>query len=165
MTDTAAPVSAPVSAATTPLAIPALRPLYAAAGPLADAGLRVAAGLFLLPHAAQKLFGWFGGYGLEASGQYFETQLGFADGFAAALAAGLVELVAGLALALGLGTRIAAGAIAVMLLVATTVHLPNGFFWTDGGWEYPVLWAILAARFAAAGGGAYSLDRLIGREV
>ena len=153
MTDTAADTKA------TPLAIPALRPLYAVAGPLAEAGL------FLLPHAAQKLFGWFGGYGLEASGQFFEAQLGFADGFAAALAASLVELVAGLALALGFGTRIAAGAIAAMLLVATTVHLPNGFFWTDGGWEYPVLWAILAARIAASGGGAYSLDRALGREI
>ena len=62
-------------------------------------------------------------------------------------------------------TRPAAAAIAVMLLVAATVHLPNGFFWTSGGWEYPVLWATVAGFFAIRGGGRLSLDRLIGREI
>ncbi len=62
-------------------------------------------------------------------------------------------------------TRPAAAAIAVMLLVAATVHLPAGFFWTEGGWEYPVLWAAIAGMFAIKGGGRYSLDRLIGREI
>jgi putative oxidoreductase len=150
----------------TPLFIPALRPVYLSLSDLAEAGLRVAAGLFLVPHGAQKLFGWFGGYGLEATGQFFQTQLGFANGYLAALGAGSVEVFGGLMLAFGLLTRLAAGAALVMLAVAAlAVHLPAGFFWTEGGWEYPALWAILAGYFVVKGGGALSLDRLIGREL
>ena len=142
---------------------PALGRAHAAAGDLAEAALRVAAGLFLVPHGSQKLFGLFGGHGLEATGQFFETQLGFANGYLAALAAGSVEVVAGLLLALGLGTRFAAAAILALLIVATSVHLPAGFFWTEGGWEYPVLWAVVALFFVVRGGGRLALDRLVGR--
>lgn len=138
-------------------------PARGAVADLADAGLRVAAGLFLVPHGAQKLFGWFGGHGLEATGQFFAGELGFAWGFGAALAAGLVETVGGLALALGLATRLAAATIAAFLIVAASVHLANGFFWTSGGWEYPVLWAVVAAVFAVKGGGRYAADALIAR--
>ncbi len=145
--------------------VPALGRVYAATGDLAEAAVRIAAGLFLMPHGMQKLFGAFGGYGLEGTGQFFETQLGFSDGWTAALAAGSVETVGGLLLALGLLTRPAAAAVGVLLLVALTVHLPNGFFWTGGGWEYPVLWAVVALSFVARGGGRFSLDRLIGREI
>ena len=124
--------------------------------------LRVAAGAFLVPHGAQKLFGWFGGYGLEATGQFFQSQLGFSNGYLAALGAGSVEFFAGLALAAGLFTRISAAAIALLLLVASNVHFGAGFFWTDGGWEYPILWAILVASFVTKGGGHYSADNLLG---
>lgn len=148
-----------------PVLIPGAEGLYDRLAPLSETALRIGAGLFLVPHGAQKLFGWFGGHGLTATGQFFETQLGFANGFLAALAAGSVEVFAGLALALGLGTRVAAAAIALLLLVAASVHIPSGFFWTNGGWEYPVLWALVAAHFAIKGGGRYALDRLIGREI
>lgn len=127
--------------------------------PQSDTLLRITIGAFLMPHGAQKLFGWFGGYGLEATGQFFQTQLGFSNGYLAALGAGSVEFFGGLFLALGLLTRPAAAAITVMLLVASTVHFGAGFFWTDSGWEYPILWAIAALTFVARGGGAYSLDR------
>ena len=63
------------TAAVRPL-IPVLRPLTEALSPLAEPMVRVAAGLFLVPHGAQKLFGWFGGYGLEATGQFFAAKLG-----------------------------------------------------------------------------------------
>ena len=150
----------------TTLVIPALKPVYAGLSGLSEALVRVAAGAFLIPHGAQKLFGAFGGYGLEATGEFFQTQLGFANGYLAALGVGSVEVFGGLALALGLFTRLAAGSIAVMLAVAAiTVHLGNGFFWTEGGWEYPVLWTIIALMFVVRGGGQYSLDRLIGREI
>ena len=102
---------------------------------------------------------------MEATGQYFQTQLGFANGYLAAFGAGSVELFGGLLLALGLFTRPAAAAIAVMLAGAATVHLGSGFFWTGGGWEYPALWAVVALMFALRGGGALSLDRMIGREI
>lgn len=147
------------------LVIPALAPVYAHLAPLAEAALRVAAGAFLIPHGAQKLFGLFGDHGLAATGAFFETQLGFANGWLAALAAGSVEVFGGLLLTLGLFTRPVAAAIAVLLLVAATVHLPAGFFWTSGGWEYPVLWALVATHFALRGGGRLALDRLVGRSV
>lgn len=124
--------------------------------------VRVAAGAFLVPHGAQKLFGWFGGYGLEATGQFFGSQLGFSNGYLAALGAGSVEFFGGIALALGLFTRASALAITVLLLVAANVHIGAGFFWTDGGWEYPMIWAIVALAFVTKGGGKYSLDNAVG---
>ncbi|NVJ99727.1 MAG: DoxX family protein [Alphaproteobacteria bacterium] len=127
-----------------------------------DTAARVVTGAFLVPHGAQKLFGWFGGYGLEATGQFFETQMGFNNGYLAALGAGSVEFFGGLALALGLFTRSAAIAITVMLLVASTFHFGAGFFWTSGGWEYPILWAVLAFSYTVKGGGAHSLDAKLG---
>ena len=81
--------------------IPALGGLYASTADLAEAGLRVATALFLVPHGVQKLFGWMGGYGLEATGQFFQAQLGFANGYLAALSAGVVEVFVALALAPG----------------------------------------------------------------
>ncbi|TNE62480.1 MAG: DoxX family protein [Alphaproteobacteria bacterium] len=147
---------------TGPFGLPTLEGILGGFAGLGETLTRVAAGLFLMPHGAQKLFGLFGGYGLEATGQFFETQLGFSNGYLAALGAGSVEFFGGLLLALGLFTRSAGIAIAVMLLVATTVHIGNGFFWTGGGWEYPVLWAILAIGFALKGGGKYSLDQKFG---
>ncbi len=149
----------------TTLVIPALKPVYDSLSGLSEALLRVTAGAFLIPHGAQKLFGAFGGYGLEATGQFFQTQLGFANGYLAALGAGSVEVFGGLLLALGLFTRFAAAAVVVFLSVAMTFHFSNGFIWTDGGWEYPVFWTIIVLMFVVRGGGQYSLDRLIGREI
>ncbi len=149
----------------TTLVIPALKPVYVSLSGLSEALVRVAAGAFLVPHGAQKLFGAFGGYGLEATGQYFQTQLGFANGSLAALSAGSVEFFGGLLLALGLFTRLSAGALAVFLAVAASMHLGGSFFWTEGGWEYPVFWAVVVLMFVVRGGGQYSLDRLIGREI
>jgi len=150
----------------TPLFIPALRPVYASLSDVADAVVRIAAGLFLVPHGAQKLFGWFGGYGLDGTAGFFGETLGLGDGYLAALGAGSVEFFGGLLLALGLLTRVAAGAGFVVLVVAAAlVHVGNGFFNQNGGWEYAILWAIVAGSYAIKGGGRYSLDRLIGREI
>ncbi|WP_417451146.1 DoxX family protein [Kordiimonas sp.] len=144
-----------------PFGLPTLESLLGRFGVIGTTLTRVVAGLFLMPHGAQKLFGLFGGYGLEATGQFFSSQLGFSNGYLAALGAGSVEFFGGLALALGLFTRSAAIAITVMLLVASSVHFGAGFFWTSGGFEYPVLWAILAFSFAFTGGGRYSLDQIL----
>lgn len=144
--------------------IPAIAPLTQALSPLAEPMVRVAAGLLLVPHGAQKLFGWFGGYGLEATGQFFATKLGLPAGMA--LAAGLIEFAGGLMLAAGLATRAAAALATGLLLVAAFgVHLGNGFFWTAGGFEYPLLWGIVTLAFVLRGGGRYSLDALIGHEI
>lgn len=144
--------------------IPALRPLTDALSPLAEPMVRVAAGLFLLPHGLQKLFGWFGGYGLEATGQFFAAKLGLPPSFA--LLAALIEVGGGLALALGLATRLAAALVTGMMAVAVfQVHLDAGFFWNAGGYEYPLMWGLVALSFVVRGGGRYSLDRAIGREL
>lgn len=142
--------------------LPTLEGLLGQYAGLGDAAARITTGAFLMPHGAQKLFGWFGGYGLDATGQFFQTQLGFSNGFLAALGAGSVEFFGGLLLALGLFTRSAAIAITVMLLVASSVHFGAGFFWTGGGWEYPILWAVLALSYIVKGGGRYSLDAKLG---
>jgi putative oxidoreductase len=148
---------------TTPL-VPAFRPLQEALSPYAEPVVRIATGLFLVPHGAQKLFGWFGGYGIEATGQFFATKLGVPASLA--VVAGIIEFFGGLLLAVGLGTRIAAGFVVGMMAVAVLqIHLPNGFFWTDGGFEYPLLWGILALTFVVRGGGRYSLDAAIGVEI
>jgi len=141
-----------------------MAPVYAALDNIALAVVRVAAGLFLMPHGAQKLFGWFDGPGLEGTGAYMQSVLPIADGYEAALAAGLVEFFGGLALALGLFTRVAAGAVMVLLLVALSTHVSSGFFVFNGGFEYALLWLIVVAMFWVKGGGRYALDALIGRE-
>ena len=114
---------------------------------------------------AQKLFGWFGGYGLEGTAGFFAGNLGLEPGlFWAALIGGL-EFFGGLLLALGFLTRPVAAAIATMMAVAVFhVHLGNGFFWSDEGYEYPLMWGVLALSFVLRDGGAYSIDGRIGRE-
>ena len=145
-------------------AIPALAPITNALSPLAEPMVRIAAGLLLVPHGAQKLFGWFGGYGLEATGQFFSTKLGLPASLA--LVAGLIEFVGGLMLAAGLATRVTAALVVGLMTVAVLqVHLGAGFFWTDGGFEYPLFWGVVALAFAIRGGGRYSLDALIGYEI
>lgn len=131
-------------------------------GELADLLTRVTVGALLIPHGAQKLFGWFGGYGLTATGDYFATNLGLEPGILFALLAGLVEFLGGLALVVGLLTRPAALAVAVFMAVALSTHVPNGFFWTSGGIEYPLMWGLLAVAILLRGGGRHSLDARLG---
>ena len=127
--------------------------------------LRIVAGLLLAAHGSQKLFGWFGGYGLAGSAPFFE-KLGLAPGQGWALAAALVEGVGGVLLILGLLTRVAALAVIALMAVAVLqVHLANGFFWTSMGWEYPAFWGVVAFVILLRGGGPLSLDRAIGVEL
>lgn len=144
------------------LILPFLGPLYRGLAPIAWPLVRVVAGLNLVPHGAQKLFGWFGGKGLEATTQGF-AQMGYDPAALWVWLVALTEVVGGLLLALGLFTRPAAVAIAIFLYVAVAHHLPNGFFWSQGGYEYPLLWGTVALAFAIRGGGAFSVDRAFGR--
>ncbi len=145
--------------------IPAFAPLYRSLAQFAEPMMRATVGLLLMPHGAQKLFGWFGGYGLEGTAGFFAGNLGLEPGIFWAALVGGVEFFGGLFLAVGFLTRPVAAAIAVLMAVAVfRVHLGNGFFWTDGGYEYPLMWGLLALGFALRGGGAYSLDGKIGRE-
>ncbi len=145
--------------------VPALGPLYAKVSRLSYPLIRATTGLMLMPHGAQKLFGWFGGYGLEGTGGFFAQNLGLEPGLFWAALVGGVEFFGGLLLVLGLLTRPAALAVAILMAVAVvTVHLPNGFFWTSGGYEYPLLWGLIALAIAFKGGAELSLDRALGRE-
>ena len=130
--------------------------------PLADPLVRITAGALLIPHGAQKLFGWFGGHGPQATGQYFAAELGLEPGLLFALLAGGIEVFGGLLLVLGLFTRTTALVVTAFLLVALSVHIPMGFFWTAGGIEYPLLWAVVTLGIFLRGAGAWSLDRHLG---
>jgi putative oxidoreductase len=144
--------------------VPALASVTKALSPYAEPLVRIATGLLLVPHGTQKLFGWFGGYGIAGTEQFFATKLGLPPWVA--VLAGLVEFGGGLLLALGLVTRVAAALVVGLMTVAIIqVHSSNGFFWTEGGYEYPLLWGILALNFVIRGGGRFSLDALIGREI
>jgi putative oxidoreductase len=145
------------------LIIPALGGIYDVTSKYAVPLIRIAAGLFLMPHGAQKLFGMFGGD--PTAMVAFFSKMGMEPAAPLVTVVGLIEFFGGLLLAIGLLTRPAAAAIFVMLTVAWyKVHLAAGFFWTDGGLEYPLLWSIIALAFVVRGGGDYSVDRMIGKE-
>lgn len=145
------------------LFIPALGPIYRRFSPCVEAALRIALGAILIPHGCQKLFGWFGGAGLERFATIF-ANIGYKPGLFWAIVVGLTEALGGLLLALGLFTRPVALAILIFMLNAIYVTSAKGFFWTAGGFEYSLLIGFVALYFLIRGGGACSLDRKIGRE-
>lgn len=124
--------------------------------------VRLIVGLAIAAHGAQKLFGWFGGYGLAGTGNFFE-QLGWRPGRAFALGAGLGEFGGGVLTLLGLGGPIGP-ALIVMVMVAAifSVHISKGFWAQDGGYELPVMYISTALALAFAGFGVISLDRALG---
>jgi putative oxidoreductase len=130
-----------------------------------DLGLlaaRLALGLGLASHGAQKAFGWFEGPGPEGAAGYMAS-LGLKPGETYATAASYNEIASGLLIALGLGGPLGpAGAISTMVVAAETVHKKNGFFAGKGGVEMNVLYSAGALALASSGYGALSLDNLLG---
>jgi putative oxidoreductase len=125
--------------------------------------VRILVGVIFMAHGAQKLFGLFGGYGLEGTGQWMES-IGLAPGYLMALLSGSAEFFGGLALVVGLLARPAALALSVTLVVAIfSVHIGNGLFMSNNGYEFAL--ALLAGTVAVLieGAGRLSLDRLIAR--
>ncbi|TBU97663.1 DoxX family protein [Phytopseudomonas dryadis] len=123
--------------------------------------LRVLVGITFVAHGSQKLFGWFGGYGLAGVAQWMES-IGLAPGYLMALMAGSAEFFGGLALILGLLVRPAAAVLTLTMLVAIfSVHIGNGFFMSDNGYEFAL--ALMAASLAllVEGAGRLSLDKRI----
>jgi putative oxidoreductase len=123
--------------------------------------LRLAVGLAIAAHGSQKLFGWFGGPGLDGTGQFF-TMIGFPPGRRYALMAGLAETGGGLLLALGLFTPLASATVITVMLVAVfSVHIKKGFFGQNGGYEYNLVLAVAALTLASTGPGSLSVDALL----
>lgn len=121
--------------------------------------LRVPVGIILMAHGAQKLFGMFGGHGLAGTGQWMAS-IGLEPGYLMALLAGSAEFFGGLALVVGLLTRPAAVAAAFTMLVAIfAVHIGNGLFMSNNGYEYALALFAATVSLAIQGGGRYALDR------
>jgi putative oxidoreductase len=124
--------------------------------------LRLVVGLTFVAHAAPKLFMVFGGRGIQGTADAFD-QIGLRPSRVNAWLAALAELGGGLLIALGLLTPIAAAAlIAVMTAATLTVHLRNGFFATNNGYEYNLVLAAAAFALAGIGPGEWSLDNALG---
>lgn len=124
--------------------------------------IRATLGLLLFAHGTQKLFGWYGGHGLEGTGGMFE-QIGHRPGRRMAAVAGMSEAGGGLLLALGLLTPLgAAMAIGTMIVAAVSVHAKQGLWNTNGGYELPLVYALVACGLAFTGAGAWSVDHAAG---
>jgi putative oxidoreductase len=124
--------------------------------------IRLVVGIVMAAHGAQKLFGWFGGYGLNKTGEFF-VQLGFPQGRAFAAAASIAEVTSGALVALGfLGPIGPALMISVMVVAMITVHWKNGLFAASNGIEVPLLYSSVAVGLALIGFGRYSVDALLG---
>jgi putative oxidoreductase len=122
---------------------------------------RLVFGTVMAAHGTQKLFGWFGGYGIAGTGGFFES-VGFRPGRVLALAAGLGETGGGLLVALGLFGPIGPAVMLSVMIVASSLHWNNGLFATSNGIELPLLYSASAVALALTGYGAYSLDALFG---
>ena len=124
--------------------------------------LRLVVGALFIGHGTQKLFGWFGGYGVEGTGGFMES-LGYRPGKRFAVLGGAAEAGGGLLLFLGLLTPLAAALIiGTMINAIFAVHVENGVWAQDNGYELPLVMAIAAGAIALADGGAASVDRMFG---
>lgn len=140
--------------------LPFLTPITDTLSPLAEPVLRATVGALLIPHGYAKLLDG----GLQGTADFF-AGVGFEPAYPLALAVAMLEFGGGILLVLGLLTRPVAVAVAVFMATAVLFHSANGFMWTAGGFEYPLMWMIAALFFAVRGGGRFSLDRALGREV
>lgn len=123
--------------------------------------LRAAVGGVMFAHGAQKLFGWFGGGGIEGTAKAME-HMGYEPGRQNAIASGLGEAGGGAMLVLGLATPVAGSMVAGTMAGATAVHAPSGFFAMGGGFEYPALLGTCGLALGISGAGRYSLDHALG---
>jgi len=122
--------------------------------------LRLPLALIIMAHGGQKLFGWFGGYGLEATGQWMSS-IGFTPGLLMAFLAGSAEFFGGIAILLGVFTRPAAAVVSFTLLMAMTVHINNGLFVGNNGYEFALSLLAISVYLLFIGAGSVSLDRKI----
>ena len=127
--------------------------------------LRVGAGVIFAAHGAQKLFGWFGGYGLEGTGAWMAS-IGIEPGVLMAAMAGSAEFFGGLLLIVGLLVRPTTVVLAITMIVAiASVHLQNGLFMSNNGYEFGLALLIISVALAFRGAGSLSVDRLLHRQL
>ena len=140
--------------------------LLAASKTESDSGLsllilRITIATIFMAHGSQKLFSWFGGYGLEGTGQWMES-IGLAPGYLMALLAGSGEFFGGLLLLFGLLTRASSLVLAITMFVAIfSVHFANGFFMSANGYEFAFVLLGASVALMFSGAGKYSLDALL----
>jgi len=139
--------------------ISALDPIYDALEPLAYPLIRFIAGVMMIPHGYAKVFG-----GIEGTTKFFSS-VGLEPALILAWYVGLLELVGGICVALGLLTRFMSAQLIGLLAVATFyIHLPSGFIWVKGGFEYPLFWMVVMVAITIKGGEKLSLDNLMAKE-
>ena len=123
--------------------------------------LRIPAAIIFIAHGGQKLFAWFGGYGLEGTGQWM-TSIGLEPGYLMALLAGSTEFFAGIALLIGLLVRPAALILGITMLVAIfSVHFVNGLFMSNNGYEFALALLAISVSLIFSGAGKVSVDKLL----
>ena len=127
--------------------------------------LRIPIGIVFMAHGAQKLFGWFGGYGLEGTGQWMAS-IGLGPGMLMAFLAGSGEFFGGLAILLGILTRPAAAVLSITMLVAIfTVHFEHGLFMSNGGYEFALALLAASVSLMMSGAGKLSIDQFISQRL
>lgn len=131
----------------------------------ATLALRIPVGIIFMAHGAQKLFGWYGGYGLEGTAGWMES-IGLGPGLLMASLAGSAEFFGGLFILLGLLTRPAAAILAFTMLVAIfAVHLQNGLFMSNDGYEFALALLAISTFLAFGGAGKAAVDNLIHKKL
>ena len=139
--------------------IKALDPMYDALEPLSYPLIRFVAGAMLVPHGYAKVFG-----GIEGTTKFFAS-VGLEPALTLAWYVGLLELVGGVCVAFGFLTRFISAQLVGLLAVATFyIHLPSGFLWVKGGFEYPLFWMVIMIAITIQGCGKLSVDNLMAKE-
>ena len=141
------------------LVIPQLKPFYDWAEPISWLLIRLTVGLMIIPHGWPKLM-----MGVQATAQMALIKRGIQPAEPLAIVLIILETLGGLCVALGLFTRFWAAGIAIEMAVITGVYFPK-FGWTGPGYEYTLMWCLVMFAIALRGGGPYSLDRVIGKEL
>lgn len=132
---------------------------------LSALALRIPAGIIFAAHGSQKLFAWFGGYGLEGTGGWMDS-IGLSPGIVMAFLAGSAEFFGGLALILGLLTRPAAAVLSITMLVAIfAVHINNGLFMANNGYEFGLALFAISVSLLFSGAGKLSVDQIISQKL
>ena len=139
--------------------IKVLDPIYEVLEPLSYPLIRFVAGAMMVPHGYAKVFG-----GIEGTTKFFAS-VGLEPALILAWYVGLLELVGGVCVAFGFLTRFMSAQLVGLLAVATFyIHLPSGFLWVKGGFEYPLFWMVIMIAITIQGGGKLSADNLMAKE-